>query len=664
MSKDLGGWGGKDGKEWCYEKGKVYTCWDANFAIDSSVGLYCLDLKSASAAACSADGKRILCGGISFRALYFACRASRMLEMQSVNDNSKEEMALRSMLHEGFELLTEIVQSAYMQALGRVADSAGLENYRFEMLEGKILVEELHAILNSSDEHKSMVSSKSHRKKSLILIDELAQRSHECKHSGNAEKGQRLKERQTDLDNLSMQKSGFWCKRGEGYPLLVYQYVNALRFDLLSFQELVQAYPKTLTTVFNAASEVEQAYKEVLQRFPKGREVTEGVEKFINESKGLPFLKQGLFNSPEFAQLKRMSADKLPVRIEQAEQIRQLLKRFLHSEHQVMSASLASIGLRELQLMWNRHGPVLQNQQALSLERWRSVDGVVPIGMYVGNRPEYFSQVIEALRKVVGIQHSFIIISMDQVTEAMLTAVLAIDFAPFRLLFHPEPEGLVWGIGGYYHSILAIKNHWRFLINHIFKFESALSGFDGEIVLLEEDHRPTPDLMITLSSLIRLKNDGEFCAACWGVHLKWGCEQKDKEHDINMACRVKWFRNTGLSFNRTIFARIEISTFEEFRDGWDYSLYHIIQTQQLLPCQPLCVPHMVAPAVARIANIGRHGATVDETNVHEIEFPTVPDDIAEKGFDGSQMYLAQYFKHGGSTDDAMYMGIEDKWIAG
>ena len=33
----------------------------------------------------------------------------------------------------------------------------------------------------------------------------------------------------------------------------------------------------------------------------------------------------------------------------------------------------------------------------------------------------------------------------------------------------------------------------------------------------------------------------------------------------------------------------------------------MIQTQQLLPCQPACTPHMVAPAVSRIANIGSAG---------------------------------------------------------
>jgi len=251
------------------------------------------------------------------------------------------------------------------------------------------------------------------------------------------------------------------------------------------------------------------------------------------------------------------------------------------------------------------------------------------------------------------------------VSEEMLAVVLSADFCPLRILLHPEPEGLTWGIGGHMHSILAIKRHWRFLLHQMFHSTPALAGYDQEVLLLEEDHRPTPDLLLTLAALVRLKNNGVSCPACWGVFLKWGCMRADKELDVHKACRVKTFTNTGVAFNRSILAQIEQSTFDDFRDGWDWSMYHIIQTQQLLPCQPDCVPHMVAPAVSRIANIGTHGVTVSEDDAESLEqlkFHTVHDSILRTGYDGSKVYLSESFGHGGATDDHMFLGFEDQHL--
>jgi hypothetical protein len=36
------------------------------------------------------------------------------------------------------------------------------------------------------------------------------------------------------------------------------------------------------------------------------------------------------------------------------------------------------------------------------------------------------------------------------------------------------------------------------------------------------------------------------CEGCWGVYLKFGCREEDKERDIHKACMVKWFVNTGM----------------------------------------------------------------------------------------------------------------------
>eukprot|EP00802_Teleaulax_amphioxeia_P007425 Tamp_07431.p3 GENE.Tamp_07431~~Tamp_07431.p3 ORF type:complete len:150 (+),score=30.61 Tamp_07431:68-517(+) len=146
--------------------------------------------------------------------------------------------------------------------------------------------------------------------------------------------------------------------------------------------------------------------------------------------------------------------------------------------------------------------------------------------------------------------------------------------------------------------------------------------------------------------------------------------EESKESDVHKACRVKWFVNTGLAFNRSIYAAIVRSDFDAFRDGWDWSMYHLIQTQQLLPCQTTaerCIPHMVAPAVSRIANIGTEGVTVhgnDAASMEQLHYGTVGTDIysPQRAFSPYKIALAPYFGHGGPTDEGLYLGFEEKHL--
>ena len=51
--------------------------------------------------------------------------------------------------------------------------------------------------------------------------------------------------------------------------------------------------------------------------------------------------------------------------------------------------------------------------------------------------------------------------------------------------------------------------------------------YDGDVLTLEEDHRPTPDLLLTLRRLLDIKNAGApACPACYGVYLKFGCAEQ------------------------------------------------------------------------------------------------------------------------------------------
>ena len=290
-------------------------------------------------------------------------------------------------------------------------------------------------------------------------------------------------------------------------------------------------------------------------------------------------------------------------------------------------------------------------------------------------------------------------VSLDVTRDEMVREVLAMRdaVAGIRLLFHPYPEPLFGKVGGRgVDGVLVVKQHWRFLVRHLWEVSPDLKGYDGEVLLLEEDHAPTPDVFDTLRALVRIKNEGASvprglgqgrasdaaeeepggrgrgegasCHGCWGVYLKFGCMEENKESDVHKACRVKWFVNTGLAFNRSVYVAIARSDFDEFRDGWDWSIYHLIQTQQLLPCQPHCTPHMVAPAVSRIANIGSSGGVTvhsdDAASQEQIHYGTVGTDIYSpaRGFSARKIALSPYFGHGGPPDEPLYFGFEEKHL--
>jgi hypothetical protein len=116
------------------------------------------------------------------------------------------------------------------------------------------------------------------------------------------------------------------------------------------------------------------------------------------------------------------------------------------------------------------------------------------------------------------------------------------------------------------------------------------------------DHIVTPDYLEVLPRLIELHRSA--CAACWGVTVRWGC-MRDDDSDERKVCRSHSVINTGIAFARSTYEAIRASDFDDFGDGWDWSLFHLAQTGQLGAGDM-----MLGPAVSRIRNIGRRGATV------------------------------------------------------
>ena len=56
-------------------------------------------------------------------------------------------------------------------------------------------------------------------------------------------------------------------------------------------------------------------------------------------------------------------------------------------------------------------------------------------------------------------------------------------------------------------------------------------GYKGDVLFLEEDHMPTPDLYVTAKRLLEIKNSGS-CEGCWGAYLKFGCMREVCRHSL------------------------------------------------------------------------------------------------------------------------------------
>lgn len=102
---------------------------------------------------------------------------------------------------------------------------------------------------------------------------------------------------------------------------------------------------------------------------------------------------------------------------------------------------------------------------------------------------------------------------------------------------------------------------------------------------------------------ILLEEKQSTCPGCWGVCARYSCSNPH-DADARKLCASFSFINTGIAFNRVTYEQIRASDFESFPDGWDWSLFHLVQTGQMGGM-------MLGPAVSRLENVGKEGATVN-----------------------------------------------------
>jgi len=502
-----------------------------------------------------------------------------------------------------------IVRMMYLKVLGRHPDLGGLTAYSRQLVLGKFTESQLQNELEKSDE---FVNGAGLRRKALSIVETLKRGYQECSDARFTE---------------NPYWNGRWCDRSgcddnssvpcTTFPLEMYAQTemelagvnpSLPASEVRKFEELVKV--------------VTEGYVRLLGRYPDRGFLISNMGKYMTGEASTDGLHDQLLSSQERQDNLQQRSEgtaragwidkinilsKLMIRYNlsfpeevahcfrfqpQGDVTSDTIAEFMDSSTSDGKLPCHSIGkvLSTLQEAWNQHGPLLGLQQ--------EEEPMLPIAMYVNERPQYFLQVVRSLQAVHNIRKvAAIVISMDSVKEEMLDIALSIDFAPFRIIFHPVNEDLLKN-----QPLLAIKLHWIWLQDMLWNNIAETRGWKGDIALLEEDHVVSSDYLDLLSHLVYLKQ--HHCPRCWGVTLRWACMHSDDE-DGTKVCRSHSVINTGIAFNRSTYLAIKNSNFDLFADGWDWSLFHLAQTGQMPPM-------MIGPALSRVRNVGREGVTVTE----------------------------------------------------
>ena len=285
----------------------------------------------------------------------------------------------------------------------------------------------------------------------------------------------------------------------------------------------------------------------------------------------------------------------------------------------------------------------------------------IPIVMYVRNRPDVLAEVVSALREVEGVGNTMLIISHDGFDPAVFNVASTVEFCRVRQLIHrqslqPNP-------------VYTVKAHWWWLVSILWEHVLPVS-FDGDVVFLEEDHKPTKDFYRTLQALCKIKNGHSSS----GIALKGelpladilGVAMHSTTADLydafsNSGHAADFFgfdarfgmSNTGYSLNRSMWNRIKYAKeeFLMFGEGWDWSV-HMLQRLGKLPRSVLI------PQISRIANIGSGGVRLRlplffENGLGRI--PTVDSPGPSEDVEASRLEacrLAEMYRKSGQLDQA------------
>lgn len=312
-------------------------------------------------------------------------------------------------------------------------------------------------------------------------------------------------------------------------------------------------------------------------------------------------------------------------------------------------------------------------------------DAIIVV-LYVHNRPQYLSVVVESLSKVVGINETLLIVSHDGYFEEMNKIISGIRFCQVKQIYAPysphvfpnsfpgvsvgdckekdDAEGKhCKGNSDQYGNhrspkIVSLKHHWWWMMNTVWDGLNETRAHSGHILFIEEDHFIFPNAYRNLQILTSLKPMK--CPDCYAANLAPSdVNSRGEEWESLIAERMG---NVGYSFNRTVWKKIhnKASEFCFFDDyNWDITMWATVYPSFGSPVYTLRGPRTSAVHFGKCGlhqGQGENKACIDNgvANIHVEE----PDKVANIGsdwnvhvYENQPGYKAGFKGWGGWGDD-------------
>ena len=252
----------------------------------------------------------------------------------------------------------------------------------------------------------------------------------------------------------------------------------------------------------------------------------------------------------------------------------------------------------------------------------------VPIVLYAWNRPAYLARTLSRLQAVhehvsslpgwaPGVPPLQILISLDGPHSGALEAIavaVARGAPVCRVFVHGVPS---------FHapSVLALKEHWLWMVEQAFERAPELSGHTGPVLFLEDDMELALEALHVFRWLAGVA--ASRCTDCWGGALSIGGFSDGAAPDRSTALIRAGHSNSGFFFNRTTSRLINASLphMHAFPDGWDWALSHLSHVGAL-------PPRAAVPALSRVTNFGAVGLTVTEREYERLGLGAAPQSTA------------------------------------
>lgn len=273
----------------------------------------------------------------------------------------------------------------------------------------------------------------------------------------------------------------------------------------------------------------------------------------------------------------------------------------------------------------------------------------IVIIIQVHDRSDYFSHLLNSMRRSRGIEDALLIVSHDYHSEEMNKLVESIDFCRVMQIFFPfsyqlypnefpgtDPKDCPRDISrekakemgcinaetpdmyGHYRQapFTMIKHHWWWKANTVFDMLNVTKDYAGPVLFLEEDYYVSPDFYHMLKLLYNSKMSGckEDCDL-----ITLGTYRAVDNYELNGAKDVAalsvWRsheHNMGMAFDRVTWNKIKkcsdvfCKSYDEY--NWDWSLMKI--SVSCLP-QPFKSLILKGPRVFHLGECGLHHKKTD-----------------------------------------------------